>query len=344
MAKGTVSRCLNGYDDVSPATRARVLAAATELGYRPSSVARNLRRGRVDTVGVVLSTGDGALWRPHLAQFIDGVSRGLAERGLDMLLATCPSGAEAAACCERLEQTRKVDAFIVMRTESHDPRIDYLRRSGALFVAHGRTADCDDFAWFDIDNAGAFRKAALELATLGHRRIALIGGSNRLNFARARLEGYLQGLAEAGLEADPALRLSGGLNEIAGHRGARRLMALPAPPTALICIVDAVAIGAMRALRDLGLRIGREVSVIGYDGVPYGDLTDPPLSTFQQRSLQSGAKTAALLTRLMDGENPIDLQTLEPADFVSRESHGPPAISSAALGARLREDAPKELE
>lgn len=336
IAKGTVSRALNNYGDVSVAMRERVAAAAHELGYKPSSLARRLTRGRADTVGMVLIVGGSVLNDPFLSEFLDGVSRSLRRRSRDLLVSTAPSAEAAVGEYETMAQLRKVDGFLLTRTESRDPRVRFLQEKGLPFVTHGRVQGENSHPWFDIDNQAAMAEAVRQLARRGHRRIGLVAAPSKLNFARLRLQGFERGIADAGLApADGPVETATPIDIEAGRLAALCLLQSPMPPTALVCMTDVLAIGAYAAARDLRLRIGQDLSVIGYDGVPIGAFLDPPLTTFDQSSGDSGSYVADLLLDLIDGEGADPAGRLEQARFLARGSHGPPRLSSPELAARI---------
>jgi len=336
VAKGTVSRALNNYGDVSADMRQRVTAAAHELGYKPSSLARRLTRGRADTVGMVLIVGGPLLNDPFLSEFLDGVSRSLRRRSRDLLVSTAPSAEAAVGEYEAMAQLRKVDGFLLTRTESCDPRVRFLQEKGLPFVTHGRIEGDNDHPWFDIDNEAAMIEAVGQLARRGHRRIGLIAAPSKLNFARLRLRGFHRGIAAAGLEReDGPVETAAPIDIETGREAALHLLRSPTPPTALVCMTDVLAIGAYAAAGDLQLRIGRDLSVIGYDGLPTGAFLDPPLTTFDQSSGDYGAYVADLLLDLIDGVASDQPGRLEQARFLARGSHGPPQLSPQELAARV---------
>lgn len=336
VAKGTVSRVLNNYTDISPATRDRILKAVKELGYQPSSTARNLKRGRQDTLGIVFPVGRGRGADPFLAEFVDGIARALDELDYDLLITTAHSAEHVLETHERLIARRKVDGFIVTRTEVNDPRVEFLLSRNFPFVAHGRTGDPSRYSWFDIDNEAAFVEGVAHLVQLGHRRIGLISGPPDLNFSRQRQAGYHQGLEQADIEADPLLESVQELGEQGGVEGARQLLALPSPPTALLCVTDSLAIGAMQHCRDMGLKVGEDVTVIGYDGLPVGGYVDPPLTTFSQSTHSAGAQVARMLIDLIENKPVSPRQELARAELVRRASDGPPQKSSEELAKALK--------
>lgn len=335
LAKSTVSRALNGYPDIAEQTRKRVRSAADRCGYRPSSTARNLKRGRVDTVGVVL-TGEGPdIASPFFIQFLRGVTRALDREGLDLMVATAPGPGRWRETYDRLIASRKVDGFIVTRIETRDPRVAYLRQRGVPFVTHGRTENPSQFAWFDMDNRRAFREATERLAAFGHRRIGLIAAPGAFNFARERLNGYREARDALGLEAEPGLIRRAGLHAGDGRAAAEALMAMARPPTALLCVRDEVAIGATSAITARGLRVGQDLSVIGYDDVPHAEFISPPLTTYSQESEAAGVRVSELLVQRMRGVRAKDLQELRPAKLIERASDGPPAQTPESLRALL---------
>lgn len=336
VAKGTVSRVLNNYTDISEKTRQRILEAVRELGYQPSATARNLKRGRQDTLGIVIPAGQGGGADPFLSEFIDGIARALDELGLDLLITTAHSRAHMIETLKRLIARRKVDGFIITRTEVNDPRIAYLSGVGFPFVAHGRSAVADAHAWFDIDNEKTFADGVRHLYSLGHERIGLIGGSLELNFAQQRRDGYRAGLNALGVPRDPDLETVQALDEKGGFAGARALLGLDNPPTALLCVTDALAIGAIQFCRKYGLAAGGDVTVIGYDGLPFGEYLEPPLTTFSQSAQDAGARVARMLIEVLDGKDPKTLQALAQATLIRRASDGPPAKTPEALATALR--------
>lgn len=336
LAKSTVSRALNGYPDIAETTRARVQAAALASGYAASSTARNLKRGRVDTVGVVLPGEQLDISSPFLVQFLRGATRILETRGIDLLVASAPAPEKWRETYDRLIVTRKVDGFILTRTLSEDPRVAYLREKTVPFVAFGRTATSENFAWLDVDCGAAAAEAVAHLVALGHRRIAHITASPNVNFARIRREAICEKLLSLGFY-DPALVVEVGLTADGGRRATYELMRGEQPPTALICDLDLLAFGAMGALRDLGLDVGRDVSVLGYGDVPMAPVHSPPLSTWSQDADSAGAWVAEMLLALISGTAPEILQRVRPAGFVRRASDGAPALDTAALRRRLAE-------
>lgn len=325
LSATTVSRALNGYDDVSAKTRERVEQMARELGYQPNRTARRLARGRADAVGLVYPLDAGDLGDPRFLEVIEGLSDRLEAADMDLLLASARERTELRTY-ERLVSGGQVDGVIVARTRVVDERIDYLRRTGVPMVAYGRTAEPDDFPWFDFDNEAGMVLAVQQLVALGHRRIAYLHAPLALCFAAQRHAGYQRAMQAAGLPTEPALVLEGGLSRRTGQAAARRLLAGPQRPSALIVDNNLCGVGAVRALLDEGVRIGDELSVIVYDGVPEDMLPAGLQITAigQPTAYAAGETMADMLLAQVRGEPLAERHRLLQPVFEPGNSIGPP--------------------
>jgi LacI family transcriptional regulator len=317
----TVSRALGGFTDVAPATRARVEAEATRIGYRPNLVARRLRTGRSEAVGVVLPSGPGQFDDPFFLRLLSAVGPPLQAAGLDLLVATARPGADEMRAYRHLVEGRRVDGILLARTRRQDERIAYLLDCAMPFVAHGRSEQARPFAHLDIDGESACRAATQRLIGLGHRRIGLINAVETYMFAVHRQAGWRGALADAGLASGPLAHAEP--TEENGFRLMAAMLREPAPPTAVLCATDRLAVGALHAIGAAGLRAGRDVSIIGYDNLPMATYTDPPLSTVEQPIDRAGVRMVEMLLSLMDGADPKDFAELWQATVIPRSSDGP---------------------
>ena len=324
LTEGTVSRALNDYPDISAKTRARVQKVARELGYKPNSNARRLAKGITECVGFVLPASESHISEPFLGVLLDGLTDALSQRNWDLTVSVARSSDSELDIIDRLLRSGRVSGLIVSRTHTDDGRIEFLKRSGIPFVAHGRTADPTGYAWLDVDNEQAFVDAVTHLHELGHRRIAHIGGQEPFNFARLRRLGYRGGLDRCGIGYRPEFDLSSEMSDQAGCQAMQKLLATDPGPTAVVCVTDMVALGAMQAIRDAGLEPGREISVIGYDGVPLGQHSNPPLTTMAQPLARAGRRLGEILLQVIDGQEPDNAQELWCAELVRRQTDGPP--------------------
>ena len=266
LSQTTVSRALNGYSDVSEATRLRVERAAEQYHYRPSMRAKSLATGRAMTIGHVIPVTSGhEMVNPVFGDFIAGASETYSAHGYDTLLKLVPDGDEERVYRD-LKSRGSVDGIIIHGPRMNDQRIALLREIGMPFVVHGRASEIEGgYSWLDVNNKSAFERATKFLLDLGHRRIALLNGLEGMDFAHRRRNGYLQALADQQVDPDPTLMRSEEMTEIYGFRAARDMLAEPDAPTAFLTSSMITAIGVRRALEDAGLKMGRDVSVVTHD-------------------------------------------------------------------------------
>ncbi len=317
----TVSRALGGFSEVAPATRARVQAEAERINYRPNQAARRLRRGRSEAVGMVLPVAPGQFDDPFFLRMLAAFGPRLEQAGLDLLVTTARPGADEMRAYRHLVEGRRVDGIVLARTRRIDDRISYLLDQKFPFVAHGRSEESRAFAYVDIDGAAACRAATERLIGFGHRRIALINAPSAYMFAQFREAGWRAALHGAGLELG-ATRAAEATEEN-GFLLMRELLRQAHAPTAVLCATDRLAVGALHALADAGLRAGRDLSIIGYDDLPVATYTDPPLTTIAQPIERAAARMLEMLLRLMDGAGVADMQEIWPAELIERASDGP---------------------
>ncbi|SAK49793.1 LacI family transcriptional regulator [Caballeronia ptereochthonis] len=300
LSRTTVSRALNGYDDVSETTRERVVKAAQEMGYVADPTARRLATGRADMIGIVYPFDAGDLGDPRFGEVVAGITERLAERNLDFVIASARPHAELDTY-RRLVDGKLVDGLIVARTLVDDPRVAYLQSRGFPYVAYGRTQVAGPYAWFDFDNEAGARDAVRRLIGFGHRRIAMISAPLALSFAAQRRTGFLAAMREAGVEPDPALLVECPFTRDGGLQATQALLARAERPTALLVDNNIAGGGAFRALVDSGLRLGHDMSLIVYDGVPQ-DVAHPHRVTavVQPTGHGTGRALAELMLRLVD--------------------------------------------
>lgn len=279
----TVSRALDGYDDVAEPTRARVLEAVNKMGYVPSRAARQLRRQRADAIGYILPAVQPRFADPFYSEFVAGMADEAAILGFDVLIAAAsPGQSSERSLYERWIQSGRVDGVVLNRIRCRDWRVRFLAKQGVPFAALGKSLDRVEYPYVDVDAVAGFVALVNHLAGLGHRRIAFIGGPPGLMLQTNRLNGYRQGLRASGLREDPRLVLEGDLTQSGGERAASALLSMKRPPTAIIAINDLTAIGALACARARGLVPGQGIAIAGYDGVGESEHTQPPLTTLDQ--------------------------------------------------------------
>jgi len=331
LTKGTVSRALNGYPDIADRTRQRVRRQADLMGYRPLAQAQAIRTGRTRTMGLVLQTDVADSQRPFLSDFLAGVTTAASRESWTLTVATSSGGAQMLSTLGRLVDEHKADGFILPRSFYNDERVRLLRDMDVPFVLFGRVADPTGCAWFDILGEDAMRDAVHRLAKHGHTRIGYVNGGLEYTYSHLRAEGFKLGMEEAGLIADPGIMVDGATTVEQGAAATRRLLSHANPPTAIIFAVDMAALGAYSAAAELDIEIGKDLSVIAYDGIPEGAWAQPSLTTFKVDSREAGERLAALLIRRIRGTEPEELRETARARLQAGGSDGPPSMTSAAM-------------
>ncbi|MEM9796354.1 MAG: LacI family DNA-binding transcriptional regulator [Pseudomonadota bacterium] len=332
VAKGTVSRALSGHPDIAERTRLRIRKIAARMGYVPLSQAQAIRTGRGRAIGLVIQAGDHDAYRPFLAEFLAGLSAAAASEGWTLSVTTADDIPATLDRFQALRQERKADGFVLTRAMIDDPRTDALIEAEVPFVLYGRPHGRRraPAAWFDFAGETAMAEAVGRFAALGHRRIAYVGGGTIYTYSALRRAGYEAGLQMAGLPLDPALIQEGVLGRAAGRDAAAALLASDDPPTAFLYSTDMAALGLWRAARDRGLQVGRDLAVIGYDGIPEGAHAEPPLSTYGTDARLAGERLGDLLIRRIRGAPLESLRETAPATFVDRGSLCPPPNTSGS--------------
>lgn len=340
VSVATVSRVFNGYDDVSDATRQRVLAVAEELDYAPSAAARTLVTQRSQLLGVVLFTGmeHPDIGHPFFQEVFVGFKRGIGANGYDLLLfATEQPGSSESGAHSYVRRARhhRVDGVLLMGVDREDPEVERLVESGIPLMAVDLDIVGRRAAYVSSDNVGGGRLAVRHLHGLGHRRIATISGPYKPG--ADRLLGYRAELQALGLENRPGYEQGGDFYTESGEAAMRALLALPEPPTAVFAAADMMAIGAMRAVQAAGLRVPDDVSVVGFDDIQIAPLVNPALTTIRQDKVGLGLAAARALIEQIDNPEVTPPVLTLPVGLVPRAS------TAAVPGARAGKHGDKEV-
>jgi len=322
MSKTTVSRALNGYPEVNVRTRERVLKAAKEVGYQPNPMARSLALGRTNVFGIIYPLLPTDLGDPMFLDVVAGMSAALEEVNKNLIIAPVSPAAEQPSY-QQIVRGRRVDGLVVGRTLVHDERIAFLSKARFPFVAHGRTELNAPYAWFDYDNQAGIRMAMERLLGLGHQRVALVSAPLELNFARQRKDSFLASLAAAGLNADPRYMIDNTLDRRSGYQAMQQLLACSPRPTAVIVDNHLSGVGAVRALLDAGIEIGKEMSVIVWGNMA-DTLAGANVTTIDQpEPRKAGARMVDMLLALVSGTPASELQELWQPALLEGATVGP---------------------
>jgi len=241
--------------------------------------------------------------------------------GFDLTLLAAPPGVEELKTYRRIVEGRRADGLVVVRTRRDDARIRYLLQSGLPFVTMGRSDVPGLYPFVDGDGIAAFGDATRRLLAVGHRRIAHVAAPSAFAFAGYRRAGYEAAMAEAGL---PPMSVEASADETGAHLAALQLLGEPMRPTAILCATDRMAFGVLRAAREHGLEVPRQLSVVGHDNVPAAAFADPALTTMELPLSETGARLAGMLLARIGGAPADGMQEVLPVRAVERSSVAPP--------------------
>ncbi len=279
----TVSRALDGYDDVAEDTRQTIIRTAEEMGYVPNQAARQLRRQRTDSLGYILPADKPRFSDPFFAEFIAGLGDEASLHGFDLLVSSAPSGSEhEQQLYQRWVHGRKVDGFVLNRLLLSDWRTSYLTNTNFPFVTFERSPEPYDAPSVEVNGRLWFKRMIDHLVSKGHQRIAYVGASSDLIIQADRFAGYQDGLEANGLSLDPQLVFQADLTSEGGFQAGEQLLSLPHPPSAITCISDTTAFGVLHAAREKGWSVGQNLAVSGFDGIDGFEHSQPPLTTINQ--------------------------------------------------------------
>jgi LacI family transcriptional regulator len=320
----TASRALNPSTRllVSEDTAQRVLDAASRLGYRPNPVARSLRTRRSNTVGVLIPDLNNPLFPP----IVRGVEDMLAERGYVALIGNTDADERRERMVFDQMRARHVDGYVLATATLRHPILDEAAAADLPVVLMNRTAHGYPFSSVSVDNEQGVRAAVSHLATLGHTRIGHIAGPQGVSTGVSRLRGFQDGMRACGLEVrDDQISHASAYSIEEGVRCCTELLARRGDLTAIVAANDMVAVGCYGAFDDLGLSCPDDISVIGFNDMPFIDRLRPPMSTVRFPHYQLGMEAAKLLLERIDGDGgPVKILYLAP-ELVVRGSTAPPA-------------------
>jgi LacI family transcriptional regulator len=311
----TVSAVINGKPGISKETTDRVRNAIDQLGYRPFSVARSLRTGSTRTIAMVISD----IANPSFSTMASAVEDIAHAMGYTIVVYNTHEDFEREASYIRMATERWVDGMLVVPTRDHSESIAPLQKAGIPFVVLDRSLDGYRGPNVTLNHYRAGQMAAEHLLELGHRNFAHISVPLRLKLARDRQDGFCAVLNAQGIRNIPVSE-SGGWTCQDGYQAMKILLSRIAPPSALFCASDRVAIGAMLALSEQGLSVPKDVSVVGLDDIEVAAYQIPPLTTIRQPFAEIGTRGVRLLIDMIHQREALQTEVLIEPELVVRQS------------------------
>ena len=315
----TVSRVLNKSDKDVPKTRATVERALSELGYRPSRVARRLRmkEGHAHLVGLIIPD----IQNPFYAEIARGVEDVAYANEFALLLCNSDENLEKERFYLNVMQAESVDGIVLPPFDDTDPAVLEMVASGMPVVCVDRSLAKTKTDLVEVDNYRGALEAVNHLIDRGHTRIGLIEGRAQVSTNRERRRGYLDALAARGIAPQRELMRAGDFKLASGRVLANELLELRRPPTALFVGNNLMTVGALAALHQRGLRVPGDVAIVGFDDLPWAEALDPPLTVVRQPAYEVGRRAMELLLkRLAAPGAPVTTVRLRPELVVRRST------------------------
>jgi len=321
VSTATVSYVLNNSQPVSPATRDRVLHAVRALGYHPNSTARNLQSSKSRLLGYPWYDLPPGQINAVLDRFTYAAAREVEARGYHLLTFAQPS-VNSIAPFDELIKTNRVDGFLLCFTNHNDERIEYLMAMKIPFVAFGRANETWDFPYVDVDGGRGVEMMTEHLLSNGHTRIGVVGWPDGSLSGDARLQGYMRAMHAVHLPVQPEWIVRSTNTAESAYKVAHNLTDLPTHlrPTAIVCMSDIMALGVMNWLTHVGLEVGTDIAVTGFDDDPTSSFLRPPLSSVCQPIAELAAQSVQMLMTLLDGEPLRNRHTLLSPTLAIRDS------------------------
>lgn len=319
VSHSTVSRALRNSPRVNTETIEKIRRIAAESGYRASAVGRSLATRHTHTIGVVVTTITDAF----AAEVVSGIEEAAAARDYSIFLANSGADPDREMRVVHTLEERRVDGIVVTASRVGALYVPILSKMRVPIVLLNNQHPSEFAHSVMIANTEASAAATRHLIDLGHRRIAYLGDRNGRQSDTERFAGYRHALDAADLPFEPRLVFHGDGNPEGGMEGIAHLLALPDPPTAVFCYDDITAIGALRQIRILGLRVPHDISLIGFDDLPIVRYIDPPLTTVRQPMPQMGRLAMETLLDILAGSR-SNHNIKVPGELIVRESTLPP--------------------
>jgi LacI family transcriptional regulator len=324
VSRSTVSRVINGEANVNEETRNRVKAVIQKINFQPNLAARGLAAGHTNVLGLVIPMGVSAIFSdPFFPLLIQGVSSSCNALDYSVMLWLAEPEFERRTIRQIL-YNGLVDGVIVSSMMADDPIVGSLAESKLPFVLIGRHPTNDKVSYVDVENRTGARDAILYFIRQGRRRIATITGLQNMIVGMDRYEGYVDALRERGVQYIPELVVEGDFTDGGGYFAMQRLLAHR--PDAVLAASDVMAIGAMRAIQEAGLRIPEDIAVIGFDDIPLATRSTPPLTTVRQPIQRMGAVAAETLIDMIAHPEDQPRRVILASELVIRSSCAPPTV------------------
>ncbi|WP_414474851.1 LacI family DNA-binding transcriptional regulator [Microvirga sp. M2] len=346
VSKATAARVLGSYGTASPEVKEKVLTAARALGYQPNELARSMTTGRSRTIGVIV----GDIENPYFGQAVRGISEVASAAGFDVILANSGEKVGKERAAVQVLLGKRVDGLIITPASMSDiQHLEGVQRSGRPLVLLDRAVPKLRVDSVITDDQAAAAAATRMLIEAGHRRIAYITatasddpiyrGPHQINLTTVmdRIDGFLAASAEAGIERPEHYIRLGATRQGASERIIADLLSMPRRPTAILASDNVVGLEVFKVIRNLGLSIPSDLSLIAFHDADWTSVTSPPITVISQPVYDLGAQSARILIKRIDGATGTPNRLVLATKMIERQSVGaPPAAQDGLKKAKPR--------
>jgi LacI family transcriptional regulator len=316
VSKTTVSHVINNTRFVEEETKQRVLQAIAELGYRPSVVARSLTTNRTETIGVIVSDSSNHFF----AEVLRGIEDVLRPKNYALLVCNTAEILEREAHYLDILMRQRVDGIIAAATSQRWDELTKVETQHIPVVFADRFFEGLDDPFVGVDNKKGAYLGTKCIIDCGHRQIGILAGFQRLSTMRERLAGFRRALEEHDISLPEEWVITSALSIEGGREAMRQLLTLPECPTAVFLNNNLLTLGALLALKELGLRCPEDVGLVGFDDHPWAAVSDPPLTVVRQPAGQVGRAAAEMLLALINDEQVAEPRVILDCEVVARQS------------------------
>jgi len=319
VSVATVSKVMNGYDDIGEVTKAKVLKIIKENNYRPNANAQSLRTNKSFLVGLFFKDHqDSGVKHPFFRGIISGLEERLLENNYDMILFSA-NWEDQFSYLEKC-QFRNVDGAILMGVPKDDPKLPELLKAKIPSVFIDLDISDDKASYIISDNEKGAREAVRHLAELGHQKIAVIEGEEITIPTQKRLAGYKAEMKAQNLEIKDDWIIQGRFSVDGGIKAMEKILKLEDRPTAIFCMGDEIAVGAMQTIKEAGLNVPDDFSIVGFDDIEISQYLNPALTTIRQQKDEMGIEAANMVLEMINNpEKKVEAEIID-TEFVLRNS------------------------
>ncbi len=303
VSTATVSRCLNTPDQVKQLTRDKVNEAIHRTGYSPNTLARNFRRGKTGIIFVIIPD----IGSPFFRGIMRGIDHVAEEKNFSILMRETQFNTLTFSDFTNIVLSKQADGIILLASIDPFSFAESPNKSGKhppiVIGLESIQPELQNFPSVRIDNVAAAKEATNYLVSLGHKKIGFIYGLHTTMLTADRELGYQQAMEEAGLPVKKGWIVEGQLSIPGTIKATRKLLNHQHPPTAIFCATDDMAMACIHEIKSSGLRVPDDISVVGFDDIPYAEIFDPPITTISQPAEEIGEKTMYRMCKVIDGED-----------------------------------------